>query len=128
FGLTKAHDDRGSELAEVSLVGTSGRHTWLIGGAWRRDALRVRDLGDLDYTYRAPGVFVQDEYAASGALSLAASARADFHSVHGTFFDPRLSMLVRAGGGFTLRLSAGTGYAAPVPFTDRAEEVGFTGL
>jgi len=73
-----------------------------------------------------PAVLVQDEYALSGRLSLAASGRADFHNVYGAFFDPRVSMLVRPNRQLSLRLSAGTGYAVPVPFTERTEEVGLS--
>jgi len=48
----------------------------------------------------------------------------EFHNVYGAFFDPRVSMLVRPNKQLSLRLSAGTGYAAPVPLTERTEEVG----
>src|SRR6185369_7323086 len=70
--------------------------------------------------------FVQDEYSVASYLSLAASARADFHNIYGTFFNPRVSLLLRPDRHFRLRLSASTGYAATVPFTERTEEVGLS--
>lgn len=126
LGDTREHEVRDSGFAEVSLAGSAHGHTWTIGTALQQEALGARDLGGLDYSYTAPAVFGQDEYALSGKFSVAASARADFHNVHGTFFDPRVSVLVRPHKRLSLRLSAGTGYAAPVPFTERTEEVGLT--
>ena len=126
LGDTREHQVRGSGFAEASLTGSARGHTWTLGTALQQDDLRVRDLVGLDYSYTAPAVFVQDEYALSGKLSVAASGRVDFHNVYGTFFDPRVSVLVRPYRRLSLRLSAGTGYAAPVPFTERTEEVGLS--
>ncbi len=61
-----------------------------------------------------------------GHTWVAANARVDFHNVYGTFYDPRVSVLVRPYKRLSLRLSAGTGYAAPLPFTERTEEVGLS--
>ena len=126
LGDTEEHDVRSSGFAEISLAGTVHRNTWVIGAALLQDELRVRDLSGLDYRYTAPGAFVQDELALSGKLSIAASGRVDMHSVYGTFFNPRISLLVRPEQGLSLRLSAGTGYAVPVPFTERTEEIGYS--
>src|SRR2546425_321595 len=126
LGGTRDHESRDSRYAEVSLTGSAHAHTWTIGTALQQEELRVREVSRLDYGYTAPAVFVQDEYALSGKLSVAASARADFHNVYGTFFNPRVSVLVRPYERLSLRMSAGTGYAAPVPFTDRTEEVGLS--
>ena len=120
------HEVRGSGFAEVSLAGSGHGHTWAIGTAVQQEDLRARDAGGLDYSYTTPALFIQDEYALSGKLSVAANARADFHNVYGTFYDPRVSVLVRPYKRLSLRLSAGKGYAAPVPFTERAEEVGLS--
>jgi iron complex outermembrane receptor protein len=92
------------------------------------DSLSVKNLEDLDYRNTAPGIFVQDEYAASRKVALAASARVDFQKDYGAYFNPRVSVLVRPGSGLSLRVSAGTGYAPPVPITEETEEVGFSHL
>ncbi len=126
LGTTRERDVRESGFAEASLAGSGGGHTWVAGAALVQDSLHVRDLEDLDYSHVAPGVFVQDEYALSGKLSLAASGRADFPRDYGTFFDPRVSVLARPEEHLSVRLSAGTGYAIPVPVTGRTEEVGFS--
>ena len=123
---TREHQVRGSGFAEVSLTGSDRGHTWTIGTALQQEALGARDLAGLDYSYTSPAVFAQDEYALSRKLSVAASGRVDFHNVYGTFFNPRVSVLVRPYKRLSLRLSGGTGYAAPVPFTERTEEVGLS--
>ncbi len=126
LGGTRDRESRDSRFAEVSLTGNARGHTWTIGTALQQEDLRVREFSGLDYSYSVPAVFVQDEYALSGKLSVVASGRADFHNVHGTFFNPRVSVLVRPYKRLSLRLSAGTGYAAPVPFTERSEEAGLS--
>jgi outer membrane receptor for ferrienterochelin and colicins len=125
LGPTQEQDVRDAEYAEASFAGSAHGNTWAAGAAWQGESLRVPDLGGLDYRYTTPAIFAQDEIALSGKFSVAASGRFDFQNVYGTFFDPRVSWLVRPGRGLTLRLSAGTGHAAPVPFTGRTEEVGF---
>ena len=125
---TREKEDRNSMSTEASLVGTIQRHTGVIGAAWQHETLDVEDASDLNYSDTTPALFVQDEYAASGILSFAASVRADFHNVYGTFINHRLSVLLRPGKDLSLRLSGGTGYAAPVPLTDRTEEVGLLRL
>ena len=124
LGNTREHQARDSGNAEINLTGNAHGHTWTIGTALQQEDLRVREVSGLDYSYTVPAVFVQDEYPLSSQLSLAASGRVDFQNVYGTFFDPRVSVLVRPNNQLSLRLSAGTGYAAPVPFTERTDEVG----
>ena len=51
----------------------------------------------------------------------------DWHSDYGAFFNPRVSVLLRPGE-WTARLSAGTGYYAPTPFTEETEAVGLSRL
>lgn len=55
------------------------------------------------------------------------SQNVDFHSEYGTFFSPRVSALARAGG-WTSRLSVGTGFVAPTPLTEETEAAGLTRL
>jgi outer membrane receptor for ferrienterochelin and colicins len=128
LGGNREDDLRDSDYAEVSLAGTVHGHTWAIGTAWQQDDLHGHDDSGLDYRYTVPAVFVQDEYALSRKFSVAANARADFHNVYGTFFNPRISVLVRPDEHLNVRVSVGTGYAAPVPFTERTEESGLSRL
>jgi iron complex outermembrane receptor protein len=57
---------------------------------------------------------------------VSASARVDRHSVFGTFFSPRLSLLVRPSPQWTMRVSGGRGHYAPTPFTEETEATGLS--
>jgi outer membrane receptor for ferrienterochelin and colicins len=127
FGEITENDRHDLLFSEVSIRGTSGRHTWVAGAATQRDAYRPVDLPRFAYTYIVPGVFVQDDFNVAPWLSVSASARADFHNRYGTFFSPRLSALIRRSG-WTSRLSIGQGFFAPTPLTEETEAAGLTRL
>ena len=126
FGEVRERDRRSFGFAELSLSGSDRGHTWVLGAALDRQSYRFEDVAGFDSTSTAPALFVQDEVSPSRRLSLSASLRADFDRRYGTFVNPRLSALVRAGGGWSLRASVGTGYAAPTPFLDETEAIGLS--
>jgi iron complex outermembrane receptor protein len=127
FGELRERDRHELLFGEVSLRGSTGRHTWVAGAAAERDAYRPRDVPRFAYTYVTPGVFVQDDISVASWLSVSASARADFHNQFGTFLSPRASALFRWEG-WTSRLSAGQGFFAPTPLTEETETAGLTRL
>jgi iron complex outermembrane receptor protein len=96
----------------------------VLGAALAAERYRVRELPAFEYDHTVPSAFVQDELRAADWLTLALSARLDHHSEYGTFLSPRASALVRPLAQWTLRISTGTGYFPPSPFTDETEEVG----
>ena len=127
FGEVRERDRHQTTFGEVALRGTAGRHTWVIGTAIERDADAPRDLPQFAYTFTIPGVFAQDDLEIASWLSVSASARLDHHSAYGTFFSPRLSGLLRTGG-WTARLSAGTGFFGPTFLTEETEAAGLSRL
>jgi iron complex outermembrane receptor protein len=74
-----------------------------------------------------PGLFAQLEHDLRPDLTLAASARVDFHSAYGTQFSPRVSGLWRPGP-WTVRASFGRGFYAPTPFVEEIEDAGLSRL
>lgn len=126
FGPRLERDVHQTGFGEVSLATTLGRHGSVVGAAWQRDAFESTDLPRFDYAYDIPAAFAQYDITLDRSLALSASARADFHSQHGVLFNPRLSLLYRLSGGWTARLSGGTGAFAPTPFTDESEATGLT--
>jgi iron complex outermembrane receptor protein len=67
-------------------------------------------------------VFVQDEFSPATWIKLAAAGRVDSNNQYGTYASPRLSALFRQPGSpWSLRASAGGGFAAPTPFVDEVE-------
>ena len=111
----------------MSLKGTAGKNTWVVGVADQRDSFRPRDTPRFAYTYVVPGLFAQDDINIASWLSVSASARVDFHNRYGRFFSPRLSALLRKSG-WTSRVSAGQGFYAPTPLTEETEAAGLARL
>jgi outer membrane receptor for ferrienterochelin and colicins len=125
FGDVLERDRHDTALAEATLSGTSGRHTWVVGAALQADRYHARDVTGFDYTHSVPGVYLQDDLAVTAKTTLSASVRLDHHNVYGTFLNPRASALLRPGP-WTIRASLGTGYFAPTPFTEETEAVGLS--
>ena len=124
FGEVLEHDRHRTFFGEASLTGTSGAHTWVGGLAWEGDTYTSHDVPAFNYRYSVPAIFGQNDIRVNRRLVVSASARLDFHNRHGTFVSPRLSTLVRPGGPWTVRVSAGRGYFAPSPFTEDTEATG----
>jgi iron complex outermembrane receptor protein len=128
FGEALERDRSNTLFGEISMSGIRARNTWLIGSALQADVYRAHDVANVDYTYIVPAVFIQDEYAVGPRVTLSASGRLDRHSEYGTFFNPRISTLIRLPRKFTVRFSTGTGVFAPTPFTEETEAVGLSHL
>ncbi len=136
-GMTQDHvhvfgdvveDDRHDTLfAEASLAGRSDAMSWVGGVAFQRDSFRSETFPAFDYSYEVPGLFAQVEHDLRRNLTLAASARIDFHSEYGTQFSPRLSGLWRPGS-WAVRASFGRGFYAPTPFVEEIEDAGLSRL
>jgi outer membrane receptor for ferrienterochelin and colicins len=114
-------------FGELALRGKHGSQTWVGGVAFERQALRPDALPQFAYAYAAPGLFAQDDIDLKPWLSVSASGRVDVHSQFGTFLSPRVSALLRDGG-WSSRVSAGTGFFAPTPLSDDTEAAGLTRL
>jgi outer membrane receptor for ferrienterochelin and colicins len=128
FGLVRERGTRATWFGEGSISATSGRHTWVIGTAVPQDRYDPREIARFEYRFSAPAVFAQDEIVLGRRASLAASARVDFHSEYGTLASPRVSLLLRPAANWTTRVSVGSGWFAPTPFTEETDETGLARL
>ncbi|MCI0432498.1 MAG: TonB-dependent receptor [Gemmatimonadetes bacterium] len=126
FGALRERDRHTTFFGEASLRGEAGRHHWAAGLALQRDGYGARDISGFDYAWWTPGIFAQDELRVGGGVTLAGSARLDRHSEYGTFLSPRVSLLAKPAETIALRVSAGTGFFAPTPFTEETEDVGLS--
>lgn len=124
FGSVEESDLHSNAFGEIAYSSTSGAHSWLVGAAVQIERYRADDVDGFDFTHTIPSFFLQDEFAPVEWFTLAVSGRLDHHNVYRTFVNPRVSLLIRMGGGWTSRASAGTGYFAPTPFTEETEAVG----
>lgn len=127
FGEIGERDRHRTYFGEITIRGTTGRHTWVAGTALERDAYHPLDVPLFRYEHTTPAIFLQDEIRVASWLGVAASGRADFHSEYGSFFSPRLSALLRSGD-WTSRVSLGQGFFAATPLTEETEAAGLTRL
>ena len=127
FGETLERDRHETGFAELAVRRTAGRHTWVAGAAVEHDAYEPADVPRFGYAFTTPGLFVQDDIDVRRWLALSLNERLDRHSQYGWFFSPRVSALLRAGG-WSTRLSAGTGFFGPTPLTEETEAAGLSRL
>jgi len=85
-----------------------------------QDSTGAPNDGIDDYTYRAPGVFLQayrslfnDKLEANG------SVRIDRHNVFGTIISPRINLLWNHDDHLNSRFAAGKGFRAPTSFYEQ---------
>ena len=127
FGDDLERDRHELLFGEALVRGSLGKQSWVVGGAYERDAYWPKDVPVYRYTYRNPGVFVQDDIQAASWLTVSMGARADFHSQYGILFSPRFAALMR-GHGWTSRLSLGQGFSTPSALTEDTEAAGLKRL
>ena len=127
FGVVREDDEHLTGFAEVALSGQDGRHLWVIGLAIQHDGYAHAQLPEFSFDYTVPALFAQDEVEFADWLTLAGSLRYDEHSRYGSSLSPRVSLLARTSGWVT-RISGGTGFFAPTPFTEEVEAVGLSRL
>jgi iron complex outermembrane receptor protein len=129
FGVRDEASTQVTVFGDESLSGTVLDQRWVLGVAFNHDGLAVSAVPGVGHEYNVPGVYAQDTYAPTGWIELAGSARLDVHNTYGTFLSPRLSALFRQpNSAWSLRASAGGGYAAPTPFVDEVEATGLGSL
>ncbi|MEO8061619.1 MAG: TonB-dependent receptor [Pseudomonadota bacterium] len=128
FGTDEVQDAQTTANAESTISGTDLGHQWLLGVAFQYDRLQSPDAPGANYSYLVPALFVQDEYAPSESVTLAASARVDVHSDYGTYVSPRFSILFRPEDEWSVRASIGSGFAAPTSVMDETEATSLASL
>jgi outer membrane receptor for ferrienterochelin and colicins len=127
YGSVIERDRHDTLFGEVSLSGNGEGTSWVGGVAYQRDDYHSRTFPLFDYRYEVPGVFAQLEQRIAPAMTVAGSARVDFHNIYGTRLSPRLSLLWKPGG-WTIRASGGRGFYAPTPFVEEIEAAGLSRL
>jgi iron complex outermembrane receptor protein len=127
YGDTVEDDLHQTLFAEATLGDRSGSTSWLAGFALQQDRFRSQQLPRFDYTYTAPGLLAQIEQGMTDELTLAGSARLDFHSQYGARFSPRISMLYHPGV-WSFRATVAQGFFAPTPFVEEVAETGLSRL
>jgi len=123
FGASTERDRHVTGFVELA----HARDSRVVGAAVQHDRYRGRDVPTFDFGHTILSAFAQRELDVARWLTLSGSVRYDWHSEHGWFASPRLSVLARPGE-WVVRASAGAGYFPPSPFTDETEAVGLARL
>ncbi len=128
LGDVSERSTRTTWFGEAVLLGKTGPHTWLVGGAIQQDRYNAWDFPVFNYAFTTPGLIAQDEIVLRRVLTLGLSARVDHHNEYGTFASPRISLLYKPLPNWSARASVGTGFFAPTPFIEETEESGLSRL
>ncbi len=115
---------------EASVDLRRGTHEVVAGLDGRTDRFdqTAGEADPLDYAHGSAGLFAQDTWDVGPAAALETGVRVEAHTAHGAFVLPRISLLVRPGGGVTARVGGGLGYKAPTPFLEEAETRAYRGV
>jgi len=127
FGTVLEPDRHRTWFGEAALSTRRGGTDLLIGAAVVADRYRSDSLPGVSYRHTVPALFAQVERGGETG-GVAASFRLDHHNVYGAQASPRLSALVRTGGGWSVRMSLGAGFYGPTPLTDETERTGLARL
>lgn len=128
FGSVRERDEHDTWFGEASWTKVRGAQSWVIGAAMLAELYAAADVDGFDFSFTTPGLFGQVTSDIGSRLSVTASLRTDWHSTYGSFASPRVSALVRFAEPWTLRVSAGSGFFAPTPFTEETEVVGLAAM
>lgn len=124
FGTGPTERDRTSTgFLEVLRSTSSGRAATVLGAAVQLDSYRNGLNAGFDHDWVTPGLFVTGERDV-GPVTVSASLRGDVHREAGWQVTERLAFLVRPVPAWSVRLSGGTGYAAPNGLTEETEAIG----
>lgn len=128
FGSGPLENDRISTgFAELTRGVTSERSALLVGAAVQLDAYHNKLNSGFDHDWVTPGLFVTGDRD-FGPFTVSASVRGDHHSEAGFMLTERLALLARPAEEWTVRLSGGTGFAAPSSMTEEVEAIGLRAI
>jgi outer membrane cobalamin receptor len=123
--LEKERTNTGFIEATRSIVGSWGAA--VFGSAVQVDEFENTINNRYDRRWITPGLFATMERA-FGPVTLSLSARGDAHPEAGTQITERIAALIRPAEDWSVRLSSGTGYAAPTASTEETEAIGLRAI
>jgi outer membrane cobalamin receptor len=105
---------------------------WELGALVAGAAVQVDRYGNelnaaFDHDWVTPGLFVTGDRDI-GPVTLSASVRGDNHPEAGFMVTERIALLARPAEGWSVRLSGGTGFAAPASMTEEVEAIGLRAI
>ena len=128
FGSGPVERDRISTgFAEVTRVAKWERAAMVLGAAVQSDAYHNELNPGFDHDWVTPGLFVTGDRDV-GPVTLSASIRGDNHPDAGLMVTERIALLARPADDWSVRVSGGTGFAAPTSMTEEVEAIGLRAI
>jgi outer membrane receptor for ferrienterochelin and colicins len=117
------HDRTSTGFLEVTRSFVKDSATTVVGTALQIDDFNNDLNGAFDRRWFTPALFATAERPL-GPVTISASVRGDAHEEAGAQLTQRLAVLAKPGDGWSVRASAGTGFAPPTATTEETEAVG----
>lgn len=128
FGPGPVEKDRASTgFVEVTRSFVASRGGTVLGASLQLDDFENELNGSFDHSWLTPSLFVTAERDV-GPVTLSASLRGDVHPEAGFQLTERLAALVRPAEKWSVRVSLGTGFAAPTATTEETEAIGLRAI
>jgi outer membrane receptor for ferrienterochelin and colicins len=128
FGPGPIEDDGNTTgFLEATRSAVAAGTTILVGSALQVDKFENSLNSQYDHSWFTPSLFATAERDA-GPVRLSVSARGDVHPEAGTQLTQRVAALAKPAEGWSVRLSAGTGFASPTATTEETEAIGLRAI
>jgi iron complex outermembrane receptor protein len=124
FGSGPIEKDRISTgFAELTRMMKSNRGAMVFGAAVQADAYHNDLNSSFDHDWVTPGLFGTVDRDI-GSVTVSGSVRGDYHPETQLELTERLALLVHPAREWSVRVSGGTGFAAPTSMTEEVEAIG----
>jgi iron complex outermembrane receptor protein len=123
----RENDGTVTGFLELTRSFAAARGATVIGSTFQLDQFENSLNDSYDHNWLTPSLFVTSERE-FGKVTLSASVRADAHPEAGTQLTERLSLLTKPAEDWSVRVSGGTGFAAPTPMTEETEAIGLRAI
>jgi outer membrane receptor for ferrienterochelin and colicins len=114
-------------FAELTRAWNSDRSAVVLGAAVQADGYQNKINPVFDHDWVTPGLFATGDRDV-GPITVSASLRADRHPASGVELTERLALLIHPAEEWSVRVSGGTGFAAPASMTEEVEAIGLRAI
>ena len=128
FGPGALERDRISTgFAEVTRNFRREDRAMVFGAAVQADAYHNKLNATFDHDWVTPGLFATADRDI-GPITVSASVRGDYHPETQLELTERIAILARPAADWSVRVSGGTGFAAPSSMTEEVEAIGLRSI
>ena len=128
FGPGPIESDRISTgFAEVTRTLKAKRGAAVFGAAVQADTYHNQVNASFDHDWVTPGLFTTVDRDV-GPVTVSASIRGDYHPATQLELTERIALLMHPADEWSVRLSGGTGFAAPASMTEEVEAIGLRSI